>query len=232
MATFLFTKSSRIPTSPVKLLIKLISERKEDSLTIKGYNDNELHKICLDDDEEADVSCDSAPISNLTEVIQVMRSSWISRSHCVNVELSGDNKFLLLPSITDDYFMEKEDDIGDVRERERERGSRLINSIQLGRNNSLLGRRTNKGNTFLFSLSADLLSPSLRADLARAPRLYLSTFLSAALKDNTACLEYLQRGGLQFREDQGQCFTALGEPWGQSSLPHHLYIFYIIVRSH
>ena len=161
-----------------------------------------------------------------------MRSSWISRSHCVNVELSGDNKFLLLPSITDDYFMEKEDDIGDGEmERVMERGSHLINSIQLGRNNSLLGRRNNKGNTFLFSLSADLLSPSLRADLARAPRLYLSTFLSAALKDNTACLEYLQRGGLQFREEQGQCFTALGE-LAQSSLPHHVYIFYFNVRTH
>ena len=196
------------------MLIKLISERKEDSLTIKGYNDNELHKICLDDDEEADVSCDSAPISNLTEVIQVMRSSWISRSHCVNVELAGGNKFLLLPSITDDYFMEEEDDVGDVRERGR-RGrsgdqdwSHLINSFQLGRNNSRLGRRNNKGNTFLFSLSPALLTPRLRADIARAPHLYLSTFLSAALRENTDCVEYLQQGGLQFREDQ--CFTALG----------------------
>ena len=143
-----------------------------------------------------------------------MKSSWISRSHCVNVELAGDNKFVLLPSITDDYFTEREedDDVGDERERERpgEQGwSDLINAIQLGRNNSRLGRRTSKGNTFLFSLSPLLLTARLRSDIGRAPHLYLSTFLSAALKDNTACVEYLQAGGLQFTEDQ--CFTALGE---------------------
>ena len=42
-----------------------------------------------------------------------MKSSWISRSHCVNVELDGDNKFVLLPSITDDFFMEWDEDDDD-----------------------------------------------------------------------------------------------------------------------
>ena len=211
-----------------KLMLKLISET---FLTNKGYNDKELHKICLDEEEEEDVSCDSAPISNLTEVIQVMKSSWISRSHCVNVELAGDNKFLLLPSITDDYFTEREeaDVVGvvDVRERERpgyQDWSDLINATQLGRNNRRLGRRNNKGNTFLFSLSPLLLTARLRSDMARAPHLYLSTFLSAALKDNTDCVEYLQTGGLHFTEDQ--CFTALGESDTLSSVSslssHHV----------
>ena len=212
-----------------KLMLKLISETK--LLTNKGYNDKELHKICLDDEEEEDVSCDSAPISNLTEVIQVMKSSWISRSHCVNVELAGDNKFVLLPSITDDYFTEREEadddvDVVDVRERERpghQDWSDLINATQLGRKNSRLGRRNNKGNTFLFSLSPLLLTPRLRSDMARAPQLYLSTFLSAALKDNTDCVEYLQTGGLHFTEDQ--CFTALGESQTLSSLMFPLMIF-------
>ena len=56
---------------------------------LSGYNDKELYKICLDEEDEEEVDCNSPPISNLSEVIQVMKSSWISRSHCVNVEVEN-----------------------------------------------------------------------------------------------------------------------------------------------
>ena len=194
-------------------MIKLIAETM--FLTNQGYNDNDLHKRCPHDDEEEYVSCDSAPISNLTEVIQVMKSSWISRSHCVNVELDGNNKFVLLPSITDDFFTEWDEDHEDDDNEDHDDDdegdqdwSDLIKYIQLGRNNIRLKRRNIKGKTFLFSLSPLSLTASLRSNIARAPHLYLSTFLSAARKDNTDCVKYLQTGGLQFSEDQ--CFTALG----------------------
>ena len=102
----------------------------------KGYNDKELYKICLEEEEEEDVSCNSTPLSNLTEVMQVMRSSWISRSHCVNVEV-GQNLFVILPSVTDDYFTP-------VSELSLMRGKQdwpgLVHSTRLGRNNSP-GRR-------------------------------------------------------------------------------------------
>ena len=184
---------------------------------LSGYNDKELYKICLDEEDEEEVDCNSPPISNLSEVIQVMKSSWISRSHCVNVEVE-DNVFVILPSITDDYFTMKTDDVQQENVSQLMLAgpdwSELINCRQLGRNTSRLGRRNNKGKTFLFSLSTAQVSASLRSDIERAPQLYLSTFLSAALKDNVRCVEYLQAGGLTFRQDR--CLTAVGltdDPW-------------------
>ena len=135
-----------------------------------------------------------------------MRSSWISRSHCVNVEV-GLNKFVILPSVTDNYFTMREETRSVISSTD------LINRTQLGRNMSRLGRKNNKGRTFLFSLSLTKVSARLRSDIERAPHLYLSTFLSAALKDNRRCLDYLQSGSLLFTE---KCFTALGltdDPW-------------------
>ena len=118
-----------------------------------GYNHRELYKVCEEEDDEA--VCNSSPLTNLSEVIQVMRSSWIS---CINVE-AGENMFMILPSITDNYFTPEED--GDIEEGQQDR-SDLISSIQLGRNMSMLDRRNNKGKTFLISLSPDQLTDSLR----------------------------------------------------------------------
>ena len=141
-----------------------------------------------------------------------MRSSWISRSHCVNVEV-GLNKFVIFPSVTDNYFTMREETRPVISSTAGPGWSDLINSTQLGRNMSRLGRKNNKGRTFLFSLSLTKVSARLRSDIERAPHLYLSTFLSAALKDNRRCVDYLQSGSLLFTE---KCFTALGltdDPW-------------------
>ena len=191
------------------------------SQSFSGYNDNQLYKICPgEEEEEEEIACNSTPISNLSEVIQVMRSSWISRSHCVNVEVDH-NQFVILPSVTDNYFTSREREGSPVEEGWRG----LISSTELGRNNSRLGRRNNKGKTFLFSLSPGKVSARLRSDIERAPHLYLSTFLSAALKDNRRCVEYLQSGSLLFTE---KCFTALGltdDPWSSpciTDLSHHV----------
>ena len=122
----------------------------------RGYNHKELYKICEEEDEE--VVCMSSPLTNLSEVIQVMRSSWVS---CINVE-AGENMFVILPSITDNYFTLEEDYSVDEEEGQQVR-SDLISFTQLGRNISMLDRRNNKGKTFLISVSPDQLTDRLRS---------------------------------------------------------------------
>ena len=130
--------------------------------------------------------------------------SWISNRQCVNVILDN-NSFTLLPSVIDDYFTPDDGDGADTHSillRDPDPSPDLINL-------QLLGSDPGAGRTFLFIPDKLDIPDNLRDTIASSGQFYLSTLLSASLRNNTECVKSLTTGDLRLaRED---CYSALGE---------------------
>lgn len=136
----------------------------------------------------------------------------------------GNNSFTLLPSVIDDYF---------TPEHDHHRDSDIAHSMLLtdpGPSYDLvkmqqLGSDPGSGRTFLFIPDRLDIPDSLRGDIASSPQFYLSTLLSASLRNNTDCVQSLTSGDLRLvRED---CYSALGECNFETKRipPYFIYIY-------
>ena len=123
----------------------------------------------------------------------------------MNVILDN-NSFTLLPSVIDDYFTPDHQQAGadthSLLLPDPDPSPDLINL-------QLLGSDPGSGRTFLFIPDKLDFPDSLRDNIASSGQFYLSTLLSASLRNNTECVKSLTSGDLRLAREG--CYSALGE---------------------
>ena len=133
---------------------------------------------------------------------------WIPADNCIRIEIET-NKFILLPSVTDNYFTYLHDD-DEIRNREHSvTSSHQFTYFELQLNKENHRTEGNAEKSYLVNISYKNFSKQLITNIIQYPDFYLSTSLSASLHDENQCLIDLQEGNIEYHKKD--CFSYLGK---------------------